>query len=241
MNSLLEIIGTVLRGLLVALLPSPERERIARERELDAPRWSFGFGFLQGGIGVALFVLGGIAFMRAVSGDLSVELVRNWQPGLDSTHVRGTGLLGWLTWLIWPGSWPWSYLGVMGLVRCATFAITREAVGEPLVILALRAAQRVQARKEEQRVESARGPRRSDRVYVERDELIVVSRAPKPGWDESATVEIEERYFRVAEVGERIDGEWRSTVYRLREADATAAIRRLVRYELPPTGGSDSP
>jgi hypothetical protein len=122
-----------------------------------------------------------------------------------------------------------------------TFAITRDAVGEPLVILLLRAVQRVRARREERLVESARGPRRSDRVFAENDGLIVVTRVPKPGWDESATVEIEERYFRVAEIGERMDGEWKSVVYRLREADPTAAIRRLVRYEMPPTTAADPP
>jgi hypothetical protein len=233
MDPLLSHLATLLRGLWVALLPAPERPRFAREHYLDAPRWSAAFGFVQGGIGVALFVVLGIAFMRGVSGDLSQGLLENWEPGLEDTHFRATGLIGWLTWLVWPGSWPWSYLGVVGLVRIAAFAVTREAVGEPLFILALRGWQRIEGRRRARREEIELGPRRTDRVHRDGEDLVIVSRGAKPGWDEAATIEIADRYYRIVDSVERRDGEWKSTVYRLREIDPTVAIRRLERYVLP--------
>lgn len=229
----------ILDGLWVALLPSPDRQRFAREHGLDAPRWSLAVGFLQGGIGVTLFVVGGIAFFRAVSGDLSQQLLENWQPGLTSTHFRATGMMGWLAWLVYPASWPWSYLALNGLGRCVAFAITREAFGDPLVLIALRGIQRVRGGREARRREAELGPLRSDRVFREGEDVLVVTCREKPGWDESATVEIEGWYYRLAGVEERREGAWKSIVYRLSPCDETAAIRRLVPYS--PPAGQDIP
>ena len=55
--------------------------------------------------------------------------------------------------------------------------------------------------------------------------------------DEAATVELEDRYYRVTGAEERREGAWISVVYRLREQDPTSAIRRLVRYRPPAAGG----
>ena len=235
MESLTYLIRRLFQGLWVALLPAPERQRFARRHQLDPPRWSLFLGFVQGGLGVVLFVLGGLAFMRGISGDLSQGLLDHWQPGLSSTHVRATGLIGWLAWLVWPASWPRSYLALIGLGRCLAFAITREAFGEPLVLLVVRAVQRVEGRRRARRREAELGPLRSDRLSRDGDEIVVVSCRPKPGWDEAATVEIEDRYYRVEGVEERADAAWTSLVYRLREQDPTSAIRRLLRYR-PPRG-----
>jgi hypothetical protein len=229
---------TVLQGLLAALLPAPERQAYARRHGFDAPRWSLGLGLVQGGLGAALFVVFGLAFMRGVSSDLSTALLENWDPSLTSTHFRGTGMMGWLVWLIWPTSWPWSYLALVGLVRCATFAITREAVGEPLLIPILRVLQARRRQGAERRRLEELGPPRSDRIRRVGEALEVVASRPKPDWEPSVTtVEIAGDYFRVEAVEERFDGRWVSLVYRLRPASETGAIRRLVHYRTP-GGGS---
>jgi len=233
MDALAALAGRFFQGVWAALLPAPERQRFARERRLDAPLWSLALGLVQGGLGLVLFVVGGLAFTRGVSGDLSQGLIENWQPGLSTTHFRATGLVGWLAWLIWPTSWPRSYLALVGLGRCLAFAITREAFGEPLLIPVIRVLQRASRRRREQAREARFGPLRPDRILAEGEEILVVSSRPKPGWDEAVTVEIEDRYYRLASVEERTDGAWSSLVYRLREQDATSAIRRLVRYGPP--------
>lgn len=234
MDSLAFLTRRLLQGLWVALLPAPERLHFARRHQLDAPVWSLFLGLLQGGLGLVLFVVGGLAFTRGVSADLSRALLENWEPGLSTTHFRATGLIGWLAWLIWPASWPRSYLALVGLGRCAAFVITRDAFGEPLLLPALRAVQRVTRGREASRREAELGPLRSDRLSRNGDEAVVVTCRPKPGWDEAVTVEIGERYYRLAAVEERQEGAWKSIVYRLREQDPTSAIRRLVTYRSPP-------
>ena len=66
-----------LQGFWTALLPSPERERFARPRELDAPRWSLELGIVQMFGGIALFLAGGLAFMRPATTDGSMTLLEN--------------------------------------------------------------------------------------------------------------------------------------------------------------------
>lgn len=230
-NELLEWPRWILHGILCALLPAPERQRHAWRHGIDAPRWSLAFGLLQGGLGAALFIVFGLAFTRGVSGDLSTVLLENWDPSLTSTHFRGTGLIGWLGWLIWPGSWPWSYLALVGLVRCIAFAITREAVGEPIVVPLVRVLESRRRRRAEQARRLELGPPRADRLQQSGGQLLVVSAREKRDWEPgSTTVEIDGRYFLVVGVEERFDGRWVSLVYRLRPADATAAIRRFVHY-----------
>jgi hypothetical protein len=234
MESLAFLARRLFQGLWVALLPAPERQRFARRHQLDAPLWSLFLGLFQGGLGLVLFFVGGLAFTRGVSADLSRALLENWEPGLSTTHFRATGMIGWLAWLIWPASWPRSYLALVGLGRCVTFVITRDAFGEPLLLFALRGLQRVARGREASRREAELGPLRSDRLSRNGDEAVVVTCRPKPGWDEAVTVEIEDRYYRLSAVEERQEGGWKSIVYRLREQDPTSAIRRLVRYRIQP-------
>jgi hypothetical protein len=154
-------------------------------------------------------------------------------PSRAGSDLRATGLLGWLAWLVYPASWPYSYLGVVGLSRCLAFAITREAFGEPLVTLGLRTYQSVARRRRDRRREAELGPMRSDRLLRDGERLVVVSCRPKEGWDETATVEIDGLYYRVDAIEDRREGEWTSVAYRLRKADAGELIRRLVRYSAP--------
>jgi hypothetical protein len=224
---------TVWMAVLVVLLPSPERERAAYRGGLDAPRCSFLFGLVQGAVGVGLFLAGGLAFMRGSALDLSFGLLQNWVPGLSTTHFRGAGVLSWLAWFVYPASWPPAYLALVGLGRAIAFGATREAVGEPVVVAALRLWQAARRRSARRRDEHDLGPLRPDRMIEEPGGLAVLSCREKPDWSEIATVEIDGRFYRIAGRERVADGEHRALAYHLREVDEGALIRRLVRYPGP--------
>jgi hypothetical protein len=222
------------QSLVAALLPSPERERYARPREIDAPRGSFELGLLQGATGLAMFLMGGLAFMRPATAEQSMFLLENWFPGLSTTHFQSLGLINWFAWFLFPGSWPFAYLALVGLARCSAFAVTREAVGEPIVWLGLRVWQRVRGRAAHRAREKRLGPLRPDRVLPGKGgDLFVLSCRDKPEWTPAATLEIEDRFYRLVSAEERRDGEWSVLVYRLREHETEAVIRTLVHYRLP--------
>jgi hypothetical protein len=61
-------------------------------------------------------------------------------------------------------------------------------------------------------------------------DLVVLSCREKRGWSDTVTIEIDERYYRIAGVELRDDGAWKVVAYLLNECDAGAVIRRLVRY-----------
>jgi hypothetical protein len=224
------------QGLWAALLPSPERERFARPRELDVSRSSLELGLVQMFVGVGLFLFGGLAFMRPATTEGGMLLLENWFPGLSTTHFQGLAMLNWFAWMILPVSWPFTYLALVGLARCAAFAITREAVGEPIVWVALRAWQVATARRATKQREARLGPMRPDRVLSGKGkDVFVLSCREKTEWTAASTIEINDRFFRLVGIDERPDGAWLSIVYHLREVEIGAGvIRRLVRYRLPP-------
>jgi hypothetical protein len=234
MYPFLKIILHLLRGLLISLLPSPERDDLARKHGHDAPRWSLLVGLIQGPIGVGLFVAGGLAFMRGSSLIMSWGLLENWQPGMTTNEIRATGLVSWLAWLINPLAWPPAYVALIGLARCCTFAITREAMGEPLVIAAMRLWRAGEEKLRLRRRESDFGPYRADRLLRERDELVILSCREKEGWRSAATIEMEGRFYRLSGIEEVADGPYRAFAYRLAPLASGALIRRLIRYTPPP-------
>jgi hypothetical protein len=194
-------------------------------------------------VGLGLFLFGGLAFMRPATADGGMLLLENWFPGLSTTHFQGLAMLNWFAWMILPVSWPFTYLAVVGLARCAAFAITREAVGEPLVWAAVRIGQAAGARFETRRRESRLGPLRPDRVLSgQGPEVFVLSCREKPEWTAASIIEIEGRFYRLLSAEERLDGAWSSVVYRLRETEIGAGvIRKLVRYEPPPGASLPGP
>lgn len=231
MSWIIQILLVVSGGLGSALLPSPERERFARERGYDPPRWSFAIGLLELVLGTGLFVYGGLAFLMVATGEQGMLLLENWWPGMSTNDFRGLGILNWIAWFFNPLSWPFAYLALVGLTRCVAFGITREAVGEPLVWAALRLRQSVKRRRDRRKLEERLGPLRRDRIVTDREfDLVVLSCREKPGWTETVTIEIDERYYRVAGVEMREDGAWQVVAYLLRECHPGSVIRRLVQY-----------
>jgi hypothetical protein len=221
-------------GIAAALLPSPERERLQREHDISPPRWSFAIGLLELIGGTWLFLAGALAYVAGQSTMLSLGLLSHWQPGLSTTHFRGAGLIAFLFWLLQPAAWLYAFVATVGLVRVVAFTATREAVGEPVVVVALRMLQHSRRRRAARRRERELGPIRPDRI--ERDDagrLVVVSCREKPDWRDEVTIEIEGRFHRLVAVEERPHGDGLELAYVLAEVDESELIRRLIRYAPP--------
>jgi len=227
-------IWTLLFGVVLALLPGPERDRIARETGLDAARCSFLLGLVEGLTGLSLYVLGGLAFMRASAAGASMAMLEHWWAGLTSAHFGGAGVTSWIVWPLVPAAWPSVYLAVVGLVRVAAFVITREAVGEPAVIVILRGVQRFRRTRARARKLRELGPERPDELDPLGSGWRVLTARPKVDWGEQTTVEIDGRHYRIADVAEIRRGPWTSIAYRLEPQPDHAIVRRLVVYD-PPT------
>jgi hypothetical protein len=221
-----------------ALLPSPERERLARKVGVDPPRWSLALGSLELGAGTASFMVGGIRYVTGQATVLSLGLLERWRPGLSTADLQATGLVAWFGWLLHPAAWLWAGIALVGLVRVLAFAAAREAVAEPWVWGLLRVAQAWDARRFRRRHAARFGPDRPDRVLQADDgrRLTVIASREKPDWRDGVIIEVAERFYRLADVEERAAGGWTRIVYTLREIEAGGLIRRLVRYR-PPAGG----
>jgi len=239
MHPLLQLTLHLLRGLLIAILPSPERDNLARKHGHNAPRWSFIFGLIQGPIGAGLFIVGGLAFMRGASVIMAWGMLENWQPGMTTNDIRATGVIGWIGWFLHPLAWPPAYLAMVGLVRCCAFAITREAMGEPVVIAAMRLTQLWSKKQRLKLREAELGPIRPDRLLKRNDNLVILTCREKPEFRQEVTIEVEERFYRLTGVEERQDGQYRTLAYRLAPTERGAVIRRLVRYVPPRTAPRD--
>jgi hypothetical protein len=233
----MRIIGTAALAMgqcvLLALLPSPERDRLARRSGLDAPLCSFLFGAVQGAVGLGLYLWAGLAFIRASSSGTSMVMLENWWPGLTNTHIAGGAVVSWLAWLVLPISWPFAYPALVGLARVCAFVITREAVGEPVVVVALRATQALVRRRGERAELKPYGPPRSDRLRRRGDGWEVETCRPKEGWDDVATIEIDGEHFVVNQIRRSEAGPWVSLVYRLEPMHEQAIVRRLIRFKKP--------
>lgn len=232
METALAYARAVFDGLLVALLPSPERESHARKTGVNAPRFSFAVGLVQFLFGGWLFLWGGLMYIGAVSGDQLTILLENWWPGLSTTHLQGVGLINWFAWFFNPSSWPFAYLGVTGLLRMAVFGIGGEAMAEPVVWAGMRISQRVLGRRRAKAREQELGPVRPDRI-VEREGggVVVLTCREKDDWNEMTTIAIGERFFRLDRIEDWKTGEQVWIAYVLRPEDPSAVIRRLINYD----------
>ena len=233
---------TFLAGVASAVLPDRKRRTLARRFEIDPPRWSLALGLVEMIGGTVLFLGFGLAFLRPAAVDQSLLLLENWRPELSTTHFRGLGLVNWIAWFVNPRSWPLAYLACVGTVRSLAFAITREAVAEPIVWAVLRGAEALRDRSARRARLRRLGPERPDRM-VERSPdgsaFVVLSSRDKDDWTGAATIGIGDRYYRVAEITERRDGAWSAIAYRLEETHEAAIVRRLVRYD--PAGATRAP
>ena len=125
------------RGLLSAVLPPPERDRIAAGYQISPPRWSFALGVIGGATGLLLYMDGALGFMGSLGGDQALLLLDTEMPGLG----RLAGIMAWVAWHLQPEAWIYMYLALMGLFRVSTFVATGQAVAEPVILARLRGLQ----------------------------------------------------------------------------------------------------
>lgn len=230
----------LLAGVVAALLPTAPREAMARRFGVDPPFWSGLLGVAEA-LGGGLWLVGD--YLRRVRGLVDQGVDAALAAGFeehptDTLAVMWSGSFAWLRWLTSPLTLFVVLAVVTGAVRLVSFGLNREAVGEPLVWLGWRAWRGVRRSGLAAEHKVRFGPVRPDRVLPTDDGgLLVLTSAPRPEWHELLTIEVGERFFRLAEVGERREGGllWHS--YRLREEDPSAVIRALVRYEPPVASG----
>jgi len=230
----------LLAGVLSALLPVEPRAAVVRRYGVDPPFWSGLLGVVEA-LGGALWLVDD--YLRRVRGlvdqgvDAALAAGFEEHPA-DTLAVMWSGSFAWLRWLTSPLTLFVVLAMITGAVRLVSFGLNREAVGEPLMWLGWRVWRGL--RRSGLAAEHAVrfGPARPDRVLPTDDGgLLVLTSAPRPEWNELVTIEVGERFFRLAEVGEHRDGGllWHS--YRLREEDSSAVIRALLLYEPPVASG----
>ncbi|HEV8239578.1 MAG TPA: hypothetical protein VGS57_09435 [Thermoanaerobaculia bacterium] len=226
----------LLAGLVAAILPTEPREAMARRYGVDPPFWSGMLGVVEA-LGGGLWLVDNYLHRVRALVDQGVDAA--FAAGFeehptDTLAVMWSGSFAWLRWLTSPLVLFMTLAMITGAVRMMSFGLNREAVGEPLVWLGWRVWRGV--RRSGLAAEHAVrfGPARADRVLPTNDGgLLVLTSAPRPEWNEMVTIEVGDRFFRLAEVDQRReDGQlWHG--YRLREEDPTAVIRALLRYEAP--------
>jgi hypothetical protein len=229
---------------LAALLPAAERDELYRRHGADPAVWSFLLGLLELFLGVRWLLASALSWSQAAANGMADHVLNRMDPRLlDSFENRLAimegGAVIWLTWALRPATWLLASIPVVGVARLVAFAVSRDAVGEPVVWLAVRMARGV--RRLVGAVEDRRrfGPPRLDRVLCDPSgDLVVLSCRPKAEWNERITLAIGERFYRVQRVEERPDCGWQAHAYLLQEAPPNEVFRGLIRYEPP---GTDPP
>lgn len=230
----------LLASLLGALLPSPERDAVARRHGGDAARASGLLGVVEFVVGLDLLYDSSIAWFQAITNEVTDAFLqvaaRNSLSSGDALGFTWSGAVIWFYWLLRPATWLLISVPAVGLLRAAAYLTTRQPIAEPAVWAAVRliqVARRALAASSE-RVEF--GPAaRPDEVEVDDDDLLVYTPRPRPEWIPAATIEIAGRFYRVAALDETLRRCGRRHRYRLTPAGEHDVIRRLVRYEPPPS------
>lgn len=223
--------------LLAALLPVAEREALVR-RGAEPLDWSVLLGLVEFFLGGAMLVADALAFFppRADAAASRLLEIAEMTPQEIQAHpeIGHVGAVIWLDWTLRPFTWLLASVALVGVVRLVAFGVSREVVGEPLVWLAVRAAQAVGRLLHGSRDLLRFGPERPDRVIREPgSDLVVLSCRPKPDWNERITIEIGERFYFLRRVEERQDGTWWAYAHVLHEMELNEIIRSLIRY-IPP-------
>ncbi len=221
----------VILGLMVALLPSPENQRLGARWGVDVAAYSIILGIVEVASGGLLFFFGAIAAITGTSPLLGIVLLENWVPGLNSVHFMGVGLLALATWLVHPLAWFLALVGLTGAVRVFAFVVGRESVGEPVVWLILRIGQLAHRRAIGAIRARGLGPLRPDRLEYDGDTgLRIISSRERPEWVEGTTLELNGRFFLYADVGDVMDGIHCAVSYTFTELDCNEVLRNPQPY-----------
>jgi hypothetical protein len=223
--------------ILAALVPAAERDELIRRYDAEPFVWSAVLGVFEFYLGGKALLANALAYFQTetdrlvtyVANHLDTQPLDTFEKGLA---VTWSGSVVWLAWALKPMTWLLFSIPLVGIARMVAFGVGRDAVGEPIVWLGIRAAQAL--RKLFGKLERRRrfGPLRPDRLLRGKgSDLIVLSCRPKPDWNERITIEINERFYRLQRVEERRDGAWWVHAHLLQEADPNEIFRGLIRYE----------
>ena len=228
----------VVVGLVAALLPWPERDGFAQRHGVDPSLYSLLLGLAETVGGVLGIVFGGLSWMQGTVGKQGMILLSNWFPGLSTTHIMGVGLLNGLAWLLHPLCWLLIMVALTGVARLAAFVASGQAVGEPLVWVALRTGQAFG--RGQRKLSRARelGPLRADRTHYDAaGRLIIISSRDRPEWTPTITLLFEEKFFRLADRATVRDGDHHAVRYVFTPLASSAVIRGLLPYQPLRTDG----
>jgi hypothetical protein len=233
-----------------ALLPDPERSAFVRRFGGRPAAASMAIGTVEFAGGLLLIYDRAMAVMRAAAEAMATEFLRQADArpvGPDETVALTLGgSVAWLAWLLTPSTWALLSIPIVGILRVASYLTTQEALGEPSVWAAIRLSQalRGQARRARVRALFAAAETPDELLPGAGGDLVVLAARPLEEWRDGVTIEIADRFYRVAERDEVERPGGRRHRYRLALAPEHEVIRRLVRYAPPPearAGRSGSP
>jgi hypothetical protein len=236
----------VLHGLLSALLPEDLRRDALRHHGVAPAWWSFLVGIVEAFGGGLLLVDG---YLRRLPPIVDAEAARfvTYAEHHAATHDQAQALTwsGAGAWLVWLLS-PWTLLLVAafltGLTRLVAFATTREAIAEPAVWIGWQLWKAARRPVRVARHSARFGPPRADLVLAQPGgDLLVLTAAPRPEWNDLIAIEVGDRFYRLIDVGERLERGRRWHAHLLRELDGGAVLRGLVRYEPPAAAAGSGP
>lgn len=231
-----------LASLLAALLPEPERGDFERRWGGDPARASMAIGAAQFLAGAHLVYESARTFLYAGTAAITDEFWRQAnQRSMGSDEILGFtwgGAVLWLGWLLQPTTWLLISIPLVGLLRVAAYLTTSQPVAEPVVWAAVRGAslaRRIVGSASE-RAEFGAATSGEELVRDEAGDLLLLTPRRKPEWTEAATIEIDGRFYRIAEQDTVEAGPGRRQYrYRLVAAGEHDVIRRYLRYD-PPAG-----
>jgi len=171
----------------------------------------------------------------------SAETVSERDWGRMFVGVSGLSVFTFI--FLTPAGWASTYLGISGTWRGIAAAVD-DPFGDPILTgldsLVRGGVRRIRSDVTRTRRETLEGPAVADRVVrgpdigVAEAELVIVCARRKPLWDVGTVVDTGEHWFRVSSIEERTIGGRLRTLYGLTEHRDSGAIRRAVRYDMPP-------
>jgi hypothetical protein len=170
--------------------------------------------------------------------------------GVTEQYLMGFGTISLIAFVFFtPTGWLAVYLCLSGAARIVGVA-ANSPFGDPLLTLldwGVRSRRHeVRDRRARLSREEAEGPEVPD-VIVNPEalrmhgcDLVVVASRRKAGWEQGAFILDGERTYRIGVPAERHYPAGLRTLYPLTRVDSLEALRRWVRYEVPPPGSPDS-
>lgn len=221
--------------MVAALLPGPERAALVDRLSLDPLRGTLLIGLLQVVLCGCLWPAGFITFYRGHLDSIQGQVLREQRDvtARDFAEADAYAAVSPIIYLLSPPSLGLLYGFWTGAARLVHSRVAGSALGDPVLSLLLGTVRFAIARSRTRRRLQQLGPQRPDRIVPDGEGLLVFSARAKPEWTGSATIQVGDRFLRVASVFDRPDGAWMAVCYRLTPVPAGEVYRGLVRYAAP--------